>query len=204
MKEEWVTSFDGLYDANHKAELYNFARRRRCWFGRHKWIHAALQWYDSVANRSIDFPGWEYNREQAGLLKSTLFCCRCKTIKCVHWFDELIAYKRRDSPHYHTTAIIGQCKFCTVRIYLAGCGVCEPSKAALDLMAEMLPGWSTNHNNDIIVAQDANGTLAIPQGRYGSAWFCEIPVIVSQVLDERGVKAARAFNDNKANIESME
>lgn len=178
-----VSSFDGLFDEEAKAILHNIADRRLCVgrFGRlvpHTWINGSLRFEKRGIYLNLQSPGEEnYHPEWGKGYGGIRYCERCKEIDCIHLWDRTTTYAIEHGKYYATERIVSHCRVCDRRIARGGSGVCRPSPEAQRLIAE--------------IAQERGEPLVY--GNYGSAYFCELPVAVSEVIDAHGVEAARRY-----------
>ena|SRR3990167_1474694 len=156
------------WDAKAVPSSYNIMNLRSHQWRKCSMVHAYIRWAEE--NRSVDLFKGFFNSEIINPYAQGLvwFCKICFKIRCPHWFD-VVTQQRVGDQHSHVEYNIGTCKFCGLKILLSAPGVCTPSAAALDLMQEALP--------------DRSG--------YGSGWVCEAPVMISRIIEERGVEVAR-------------
>lgn len=204
-----VTSFDGLWDEQAKAESHNIGNRtNRCRgvFTHHTFINASLCWEVDRSNFkrwpnclhgrettcvSVDIAGPGPGSGGYGWIR---FCVRCKEIDCIHYWKSNTNYVIRHSRWYDTCAQISLCVHCGRRILISSWGSSHADNEAFALIDEVCrklnrPTVSSQSGIGVSVAPG----LLVPQGAYGSAWSIELPVKVSELLATEGRDAAERF-----------
>lgn len=173
-----VSTIDGLYDEKSEALTCNVSGRRdawRCLVSPHKWVNASLHFERENFSINLkctksDPPAWG---ESYGGIR---FCRRCKLIDCIHLWGEEKHYEVESGKFYSTHHEVATCRICLKRILRGGWGQPKPDPEAWEVMNQ--------------VCKELGKAPVRADGGYGSGWICELPVAISQILDEQGRDSA--------------
>lgn len=177
-----VLTFDGLYDEKSEAVLHNILNRKRCW--NHNFINGSLHFEKSVDEKTyysitLESVASTFNPEWGTGYGGIRYCTKCKIIDCIHMWSTTETYIKRLSDFCYDSLSVSSCRICNRRISRGSCRVNEPSSAAWGLITG-------------VASEMGRPAPGINSG-YGSAWMCEFPVQVSQILKQSGELAAKEF-----------
>ena len=180
-----VGSINDLYDEKAEALVMNINARHFHPFTTCNWINASLAWMKDNRSINLQSPGIKYKLEGEVFeafgqgYGGIRFCQKCKTIDCIHYWERETTYQVERNKYQSINHVVGLCRFCKLRILRSSGIELHASQEAWELISEVAISLGKN------VPGLNNG--------YGSGWVCELPVAVSQILDEQGRQAAESY-----------
>lgn len=192
-----VQSFDGLYDEQCEAILHNiaksespaeslgwFERIRRAWrppsFHQHTFVNGSLRFEKNGFSINLQSDETQWAPAWGGGYGGIRYCAACKFIDCIHLFGEPTLYRLPLSDFHYARLEVGTCKICKRRINRGACTVNNPTLESRELIAR-------------VATELGKPIPSGPGSPYGSGWYIELPVQVSQILSRGDVRQAESF-----------